>query len=103
MADIQFFRPLRVGAFCKIHAQIIYTQGKYMQIGVFCEVFDKKTGQHDTTSVYHFTYETDDDVLPEIWPKTYQEAIWYIEGQRKLKFVMESSDTINESCCFQQQ
>lgn len=102
MADVQFFRPLRVGTFCKLHAQIIYTQGKYMQVAVFCEVLDKKTNQHNTTSVYHFTYESTDENLPEIRPKTYQEAIWYLEGQRKLKFVMESTDTINESCCFHQ-
>lgn len=100
MADIQFFRPLRVGAFLKMASYIVYIQGKYMQVAILAEVFDAKSRQHNTTAVFHYTYETTDESLPEVVPKTYQDAIWYLEGRRKFNFVMESSDTINESCCF---
>lgn len=102
MADIQFFRPLRVGALCKVHAQTIYTDGKLFQVAVYYEVLDKKTGQHYTTSVYHFTYESEDNDLTQVRPKTYQEAMWYLEGRRKLNYVLDSNETMNESCCFKQ-
>lgn len=89
-----------MGSFVKFTAHIVYTQGKYMQVAVLAEIFDGKSRQNITMSVFHYTYETTDESPVEVIPKTYQDTLWYLEGRRKFNFVMESTDTINESCSF---
>ena len=51
-------------------AQIAYTEGCYMQVRVHAEVVDPRTGQRDTTNVFHFTVANDKPVH-QVWPKTY--------------------------------
>lgn len=50
-------------------------------------MFDAKTGSHNTTNIFYYTYSNDDKV-PQVFPKTYHDAMWYIDGRRKMYYSM---------------
>ena len=56
-------------------SKIAYTEGCYMEIRVHSEVVDPRTGERDTTNVFHFTIVTENPV-PLVWPKTYGGKNW---------------------------
>ena len=62
--------------------QICYTEDDKMQVRVSAEVLDPSTGKLNLTNVFHFTFETRDADVPRIIPKTYFEAMLYLEGRR---------------------
>lgn len=82
ISDITFHRPVKVSALIKMHAHVIYSQVNYMEIVVVAEVFDAATGGHTTTNVLYYTY-SDTVHVPEVFPKTYHEAMWYLDGRRR--------------------
>ena len=49
---------------------MVFTQDKYLQLKVHAEVVDPKTGVHETTNVFHYTFCTMAAVPPVI-PKSY--------------------------------
>lgn len=87
ISDVGFHRPVKVSSFIKMHAYVVYTEVNYMEIIVVAEVFDAITGGHTTTNVFYYTYSTAEDV-PAIYPKTYHEAMWYLDGRRKFYSAM---------------
>lgn len=78
-----------------MHAYIIYTERNYMQIVVAAEVLDPSTGQHSTTNVFYYTYSNNVPV-PQIMPKTYHEAIWYLDGRRHFYAAMGLDDPLKD-------
>ena len=62
--------------------QICYTEDDKMQVRVSAEVLDPSTGKLNLTNVFHFTFETRNADVPRIIPKTYFEAMLYLEGRR---------------------
>lgn len=87
ISDISFHRPVKVSSFMKMHGHVIYTEMNYMQIVVIAEVFDASSGQHNTTNVFYYTF-SDTDQVPEVIPKTYHEAMWFLDGRRHFNNVM---------------
>nr|CAD7438248.1 unnamed protein product [Timema bartmani] len=70
------------------HYQVAFTQQNYMQIVVFAEVFDASSGHPTTTNVFHYTYKVP-EVVPDIIPNSYNEAMRYLEGRRHFIEVFE--------------
>ena len=67
----------------KIHFQICYTEDDKIQVRVSAEVIDPSTGKLDLTNVFQYTFDTKDEGnVPMIIPKTYHEAMMYLEGRR---------------------
>lgn len=67
----------------KIHFQICFTEDDKIQVRVSAEVIDPSTGKLDLTNVFQYTFDTkDEDDVPMIIPKTYHEAMMYLEGRR---------------------
>ncbi|CAH1397510.1 unnamed protein product [Nezara viridula] len=83
VSNISFRKPVKLNSFLKIMSQVIYTYDKYMQIAVFIELYEMATKQVLTTNSFHFTYEVPEPVAP-VMPKTYHEAILWLEGRRHL-------------------
>lgn len=75
-----------------MHAHVIYTESKYMEIVVAAEVFDASTGGHNTTNVFYYTYSNTVKV-PQVIPKTYHEAMWYLDGRRHFNDAMGLDDS----------
>ena len=53
---------------------------------VVADVLNPKGGQ-TTSNVMYYIYKFD-QAVPEITPKSYHEAIWYINGRRKFIYAM---------------
>ncbi|XP_030838109.1 acyl-coenzyme A thioesterase 9, mitochondrial-like [Strongylocentrotus purpuratus] len=100
--NILFQKPVEVGSFLFFLSEIAYTEGCYMEIRVHSEVVDPRTGEHDTTNVFHFTIVTENPV-PLVWPKTYGESMLYLDGRRRFleyKRINQVTDTSTVSLTF---
>ncbi|KAG5675080.1 hypothetical protein PVAND_005012 [Polypedilum vanderplanki] len=90
ISDIYFIKPVEVSSLISMSAHVLYTELNYMEIVVIAEVFDPVSGSQSTTNQFYYTYSIA-DTLPQVLPKTYHEAIWYIDGRRKFRNVMDTN------------
>ncbi|XP_026466947.1 acyl-coenzyme A thioesterase 9, mitochondrial-like [Ctenocephalides felis] len=86
ISDISFHKPVDVSSLLRMHAYIVYTELKYMQIVVYTDVYDPNTGSSNTTNVFHYTYSIPDK-MQQVIPKTYHEAMMYLDGRRRFQHV----------------
>lgn len=98
ISDIRFHRPVHVSSLLKMHAHVIYTEMNYIEIVVAAEVYDAATGGHCTTNSFYYTYSNTVKV-PQVIPKTYHEAMWYLDGRRHFNAAMglDKSETVKSS------
>jgi len=83
MDDILFRAPVDVGSLLYMNSQICYTEDDKIQVRVSAEVIDPSTGKLDLTNVFQYTFDTKEGKdVPMIIPKTYHEAMMYLEGRR---------------------
>lgn len=85
--DITFSSPVPLSSLLKMHAQVVYTDMNYIEIVVVNEVFDAMSGDHTTSNVFHYTYSCEGRV-PQVIPRTYNEAMWFLDGRRKLTTIL---------------
>lgn len=57
----------------------------YMVIVVVNETYHH--GETSTSNVFYYTYVSDVPV-PQIIPRTYNEAMWYLDGRRQFRSAM---------------
>lgn len=74
-------------------ANVTYTEQHFMQIVVIAEVFDPETRSHVTSNVFHYTYSNKIGHVPILMPKTYHEAMWYLDGRRHFQNAMDLDGT----------
>jgi len=79
--DIAFRSPVEIGSLLFLSSQVVYTEGNFMQCKVHAEVVKPNSGQHTTTNVFYFTFEAPAPV-PQVYPKSYAEAMMFVDGQR---------------------
>lgn len=82
VSDVLFKQPIAINSLVQMHATVVYTYKNYIHIMVFAEVFNPITGKASTTNTFHFTLEAP-DIVPEVLPLTYHEAMLYIDGYRQ--------------------
>ena len=84
MDDISFKKPVEIGSLLYFNSQICYTEGNQLQTRVSAEVLDPTTGQLSLTNVFQYTFSLGEEAgdAPKIIPKTYHEAMLYLEGRR---------------------
>merc|ERR1711997_1236045 len=83
MDDILFQKPVEIGSLLYFNSQVCYTQDQYVQVRVSAEVVDPKTGHLSVTNVFQYTFSFLNDLIPaKIIPKTYHEAMLYLDGRR---------------------
>ncbi|XP_064615404.1 acyl-coenzyme A thioesterase 9, mitochondrial-like [Liolophura sinensis] len=80
--DILFRKPVEIGSLLFLSSQIVYTSGTKMQVKVHAEVVNPADGHHDTTNMFHFTFDSKKTNVPILMPKSYAEAMMYLEGKR---------------------
>lgn len=95
ISNISFNRPVDVNSLVHMHAYVVFTQLQYIQITVYAECWDSSSGKTATSNSFHFTYEVPGQV-PEIFPRSYQDAMMYIDGRRHFYNVMTSKDTVKD-------
>ncbi|CAH0558075.1 unnamed protein product [Brassicogethes aeneus] len=96
ISDINFQRPIAVNSLIQMHAHVVFTQLQYMQIIVYVETYDPINGRSDTTNTFHFTFQVP-EIVREVLPLTYHEAMMYIDGRRHFQDVLEKdlNDSMN--------
>lgn len=98
ISDVVFHKPVEVSSLTRMTAYVVYTYKNYIQISVFVESTNKNPDSLSTTNELHFTFELSDPATTVI-PKSYLEAMLYINGKRRLEeIVVEGSsipDTLN--------
>lgn len=88
MSDISFIRPVDVSSLISMQAHVLYTELNYMEIVVLAEIMDPLTGSLTTSNSFYYTYSVSEP-LPTVMPKTYHEAIWFVDGRRKFQKSLE--------------
>ena len=96
MSDISFIRPVDVSSLINMQAHVLYTELNYMVIVVLAEVLDPITGEMTTSNSFYYTYSVS-DALPQLYPKTYHEAIYYIDGRRKFKKMIDDQESTQKN------
>ncbi|KIM37937.1 hypothetical protein M413DRAFT_448199 [Hebeloma cylindrosporum] len=100
---ISFARPVPIGSILRLRSQILHTQlggegDQYpivVHVGVKADVVDVRTGAEQTTNDFRFTWcqerrnEAESAGLRHVVPKTYKEAMLWLEGKRALELGAE--------------
>ncbi|CAG8543604.1 4356_t:CDS:2 [Dentiscutata erythropus] len=85
--EISFRKSVPIGSILKMSSQIVCSPGpphKRFQIAVTADVIDIENEKRETTNVFHFTFTSNNLVdARRVIPKTYDEALKYIEGRRR--------------------
>lgn len=90
--SISFAKPVPIGSILRLTSQVLHTTPPrelpgVVHVGVQANVVDVRTGHEQTTNDFRFTWYPDDDtaVVRQVVPKTYQEAMLWLEGKRALE------------------
>lgn len=90
--SISFAKPVPIGSILRLTSQILHTTPPgelpgVVHVGVQANVVDVRTGHEQTTNDFRFTWYPDDGaaVVRQVVPKTYQEAMLWLEGKRALE------------------
>ncbi|KAF9472834.1 Thioesterase/thiol ester dehydrase-isomerase [Pholiota conissans] len=99
---ISFARPVPIGSILRLRSQILHTSLSspnyaILHVGVKANVVDVKTGLEQTTNDFRFTWcqehgPSASPNLREVVPKTYREAMLWLEGKRALAVGAEIRD-----------
>jgi len=88
--DIWFRKPVEIGSMLYLQAQVVYGGGDYYMIRVSAEVMDPITGASDTSNIFFFHFKfTDKTNAPFVTPRTYSDAMLYLDGKRHYEAVTE--------------
>ncbi|KAF9219366.1 Thioesterase/thiol ester dehydrase-isomerase [Gyrodon lividus] len=88
---ISFRKPVNIGSILRLESQILNASppGELpaaVHVRVQANIVDVKTGQEETTNDFRFTWAKDTGhAIPRIVPRTYQEAMLWLEGKRALE------------------
>jgi len=93
---ISFARPVRIGSILRLRSQILHTTSSpqysaIVHVRVQANVADVKTGSEQTTNDFRFTWcqESLTATPRQVVPKTYKEAMLWLEGKRALEIGAE--------------
>lgn len=98
--DIVFVHPVPIGSIMDLKAEVIHSrlhEGElYACIQVIADIINPSTQSRLTTNTFHFTLthpisSFTDIAIPSVLPKTYVEAMKFLEGKRRVDFDLESS------------
>ncbi|XP_012252071.2 acyl-coenzyme A thioesterase 9, mitochondrial-like isoform X2 [Athalia rosae] len=87
ISDILFHRPVDVSSIIKMFSNVVYTEHNMMQIAVHAEVYSPEKDEVVTTNEFHYTYQINDK-CKLVMPRTYHEAMQYLNGRRNFQRVM---------------
>lgn len=89
ISDISFHRPIAVNSLIQMTAHVVYSKMQHFQITVYAQIRDPATGSSTTTNTFHFTYGVP-EIVPEVFPSTYDEIMMYIDGRRHFMHVFSN-------------
>lgn len=96
ISDINFHKPIDVNSLIRMTAHVVYTEMQYVQISVYAETFNGTPGEVNTTNEFHFTYVIP-EIVPEVLPRTYYEAMMYLDGKRHFIEALNEQNQVQDS------
>jgi len=99
--DVAFHKPVEIGDILSLKAHAIYSTEKSVLVEVTAEVVHPAVGDRHLTNVFYFTFNfyKATSELPRVIPKTYEEAVKYLEGMRKYKRHMHYPSQLDNYNC----
>ncbi|XP_043950115.1 acyl-coenzyme A thioesterase 9, mitochondrial [Drosophila biarmipes] len=91
ISDVTFPHPIPVHSYMKLKAYVVYTQDNYVQLMTVVDAIDGKSFTQFHSNTLHLTYSCRQEV-PEVLPRSYSEALWYLSGRRYLQRFREFVD-----------
>lgn len=91
ISDINFKKAVAVNSLIEMHAHVVYTHLNHMQIMAYVEVYDASSEKGHTTNTFHFIYEVP-ELVKEVIPLTYDDAMMYINGKRHFDEIMKNNN-----------
>ncbi len=83
--NISFKRPVLIGSLLFFSSQVVYTENNYLQVKVHAETVDLKDNKREMTNDFYFKFSVPPNYpLNKVIPKTYSEAMMYIDGRRHM-------------------
>ncbi|KZT61476.1 Thioesterase/thiol ester dehydrase-isomerase [Calocera cornea HHB12733] len=82
--NISFKLPVPVGCMLKLKSGVGYSDSKVVHIGVRANVLDVTTGEEMTTNEFWFTWDAEGSGAKGVVPRTYEEAMTWLESRRRL-------------------
>uniref|UniRef100_A0A0W0FHL1 HotDog ACOT-type domain-containing protein n=1 Tax=Moniliophthora roreri TaxID=221103 RepID=A0A0W0FHL1_MONRR len=88
---ISFAKPVPIGSILRLTSYILHSTSSaeypmLIHVGVTANVVDIKTGLEQTTNEFRFTWcKEEGEETRKVVPKTYQEAMLWLEGRRALE------------------
>jgi len=93
---ISFARPVPIGSILRLASHILHSSSSshfptLVHVGVQANVVDVNTGFEQTTNDFRFTWcrEGSEPLQRRVVPKTYKEAMLWLEGKRALQMGAE--------------
>nr|XP_036668645.1 acyl-coenzyme A thioesterase 9, mitochondrial isoform X2 [Drosophila suzukii] len=97
ISDVTFTHPIPVHSYMKLKAYVVYTQDNYVQLMTVVDAIDGNSFTQFQSNTVHLTYSCRQKV-PEVLPKSYSEALWYLTGRRYFQRFLESIGRDMEGC-----
>lgn len=88
ISDISFHNPIQVNALLQMYAAVVYTKDVYAQVIVTAVASDPMKGKKAKTNTFHYTLKSS-DVVKQVYPKSYHEAMLFIDGIRHFNMNLE--------------
>ena len=79
--QVSFLQPVQIGAIVKLQATVVFAEGKRVRVRVEAQDLKTKTGP---TNEFHFTFTLQREA-PNVVPRTYEEGLYFLEGQRAVR------------------
>ncbi|KZV64632.1 Thioesterase/thiol ester dehydrase-isomerase [Peniophora sp. CONT] len=88
---ISFAKPVPIGSILRLKSEILYTEDNIVHVRVKAMVVEVETGAEQMTNDFRFTWAATEEAgaeqksIPLVVPKTYREAMKWLEGRRALE------------------
>nr|AAL90196.1 AT27044p [Drosophila melanogaster] len=89
IADVTFAHSIPVHSYIKLKAYVVFTHENYIQLLTVVNAIDGNSFTELKCNVLHLTYSCS-NAVPEILPRSYHEALWYLTGRRYFNRFRES-------------
>ena len=80
----RFLAPVEIGDIVTFTGEVTYNTEKALQVSVAADVINPKTQSTTTTNVFNFTFAAPQELNKKVVPYSYEEAMRFIEGRRKM-------------------
>ncbi|XP_067615986.1 acyl-coenzyme A thioesterase 9, mitochondrial-like [Eurosta solidaginis] len=88
ICDVNFAQPVPVQSFIKFTSYILYTEREYALLLTIADVLCAVKGIQITSNTLYIIFKASKPVH-EIFPRTYDESLWYIQGTRIYRSAMD--------------